>query len=299
MLRRSPAAMNRSDPIRRVSVVSTGTVQIHPQHMASTWQPTFLWVLMSRRWTAPRPVNVYVIEHCCGLVLFDTGQDRTSVTDPGYFPSGVLMGPLYRMSRFDMAADQTLSVLLKDIGYHAGDVDMVVLSHLHGDHIGGLREVSHAELLVCRAEWNTLSGAWPELTGVMRRHIELPGLRWRQITPVPIHDPALAPFNMGHDVFGDGSLVLVPTPGHTAGSTSLIVRRPGRPTLALVGDLTYDAHLLERGHVPGVGNRRLLRRSTAMLNQLRENHPGLVVLATHDPGAAATLAEAEIARNAQ
>jgi N-acyl homoserine lactone hydrolase len=261
--------------------------------MACTWQPTFLWVLTSSRWTAPRPVNVYVIEHRDGLVLFDTGQNRALVTDRGYFPSGLLLGPLYRMSRFDMAANQVLSALLEGIGYRAGDVNTVVLSHLHGDHIGGLREVSHAELLVSRAEWDTLFGPWPELAGVMRRHIELPGLRWRQIEPAPIRDPALAPFDVGHDLFGDGSLMLVPTPGHTAGSISLIVRRPGRPTLALVGDLTYDVHLLGRGHVPGVGDRRQLRHSTAMLNQLRANHPGLVVLATHDPGAAAALAEAE------
>lgn len=287
--------MNRNDPIRRVSVISTGTVQIHPEHMAHTWQPMFLWVLASRRWTAPRPVNVYVIEHRDGLVLFDTGQDRASVTYPGYFPSGLLMGPLYRMSRFDMAANQILSALLDGIGYSARDVSKVVLSHLHGDHIGGLREVSQAELLVSRAEWETLSGSWPELAGVMRRHIELPGLRWRQIELAPIHDPALAPFDMGHDLFGDGSLVLVPTPGHTVGSMSLIVRRAARPTLALVGDLTYDVRLLERSDVPGVGNRRLLRRSTAMLNQLRETCPGLVVLATHDPGAAAALAKAETA----
>ncbi len=288
-----------NDPIRRVSVISTGTVRVHPEHMACTWQPTWLWVLSSRKWTAPLPINVYVIEHRDALVLFDTGQDRASITDPGYFPSGLLMGALYRMSRFDMAEDQTLSVLLKGIGYRAGDVDMVVLSHLHGDHIGGLREVSQAELLVSRAEWDTLSGPWPELAGVLRRHIRLTGLRWRQIEPMPIHDPALRPFAIGHDLFGDGSLVLVPTPGHTAGSISLIVRRSDKPTLALVGDLTYDVHLLERGHVPGVGNRRLLRRSSAKLNALRQATPGLVVLATHDPGAAAALAEAETARETQ
>jgi N-acyl homoserine lactone hydrolase len=291
--------MCRSDPIRRVSVVSTGTVRVHPEHMACTWKPTFLWVLTSRRWSTPRPINVFIIEHRDGLVLFDTGQDRASITDPEYFPSGLLLGSLYRMSRFDMAEDQTLSVLLEGIGYRAGDVDMVVLSHLHGDHIGGLREVSQAELLVSRAEWDTLSGLWPELTGVLRQHIRLPGLRWRQIEPTPMQDPALQPFDTGHDLFGDGSLVLVPTPGHTAGSISLIVRRAGKPTLALVGDLTYDVHLLERRHVPGVGNRRVLRRSTAMLNQLNETRPGLVVLATHDPGAAAALAKAETASDTQ
>ena len=283
---------NRDNPIRRVSVFSTGTVQVHPEHMACTWQPTWMWVFSSGRWTAPLPINVYVIEHRDGLVLFDTGQDRASITDLEYFPSGLLMGPLYRMARFKMAVDQTLSALLESIGYRADDVGTVVLSHLHGDHIGGLREVRQAELLVSRAEWDTLSGPWPELAGVMRRHIELPGLRWRQIEPAPIHDLALAPFDAGHDLFGDGSLVLVPTPGHTAGSISLIVRRPGQPTIALVGDLTYDVHLLDRGHVPGVGNRRVLRRSTAMMNQLRRATPGLVVLPTHDPGATDALAVA-------
>jgi N-acyl homoserine lactone hydrolase len=109
---------------------------------------------------------------------------------------------------------------------------------------------------------------------------------------VPLHDPALAPFEAGHDLFGDGSLVLLPTPGHTPGSLSLIVRRAGKPTLALVADLTYAAHLLDSGHLPGVGDRSILRRSTAMMNQLRAATPGLVVLPTHDPDAAAALAEA-------
>ena len=282
--------MNRADPISRVSVLSTGSVQIHPDHMASTWRPTFLWVLTSRQWTAPRPINVYIIEHRDGLLLFDTGQDRASITDPGYFPSGFLLNSLYRMARFEMAPDQTLSARLEALGYRASDVGTVVVSHLHGDHIGGLRELSGAELLVGRTEWDTLSGFWPELGGVMRRHINLPGLHWRQIEPSKLRDPTLAPFEEGHDIFNDGSLVIVPTPGHTAGSISLIVRRPGRPTLALVGDLTYDARLLACGHVPGVGNRRILRRSTTLMNQLRQSSCGLAVLAAHDPGAAAALA---------
>jgi N-acyl homoserine lactone hydrolase len=284
--------MNNDYPIRRVSVVSTGSVQIHPDHMAATWQPTWLWVLTSRKWTAPRPINIYVVEHRDGLVLFDTGLDRASITDPTYFPSGFLMASLYRMARFEMAPNQTLTALLAGLGYSVGDVSKFVLSHLHGDHIGGLREVGRAEILVSRSEWATLSGRWPELAGVMRRHIELSNLKWRQIEPGPIHDPALAPFDAGYDLFGDGALVVVPTPGHTAGSISLIVRRPGRPTLAMVGDLTYGVDLLDKRHVPGVGNRRALLRSTALLNQLRAHTPGLVILAAHDPGAATALAAA-------
>jgi hypothetical protein len=124
------------------------------------------------------------------------------------------------------------------------------------------------------------------------RASRLPGLRWHRIEPELTGDPDLAPFRSGHDLFGDGSLVLLATPGHTPGSMSLLVRRPGLPPLIMVGDLTYDAHLLEAGHVPGVGSRRRLRETTAMINTLRQQYPGLVILPAHDPGAASRLAQA-------
>jgi glyoxylase-like metal-dependent hydrolase (beta-lactamase superfamily II) len=284
--------MNQNDPIRRVSVVSTGHVQIRPDHLASTWRPTAWWLLASRRWTAPRPINAYVIEHRDGLVLFDTGQDRASVTDPGYFP-GAITGVLYgRLARFEISPQQTLSAGLDRLGYAAGDVRIAVLSHLHQDHIGGLAELSQAGIMVSQAEWDTLSSPLPEMRGLMRRHIDLPGLRWQRIEPEPTGDPDLAPFQACHDLFGDGSLVLLPTPGHTPGSMSLLVRRPGRPPLMMVGDLTYDAHLLQTGHVPGVGSRHRLREATAMINTMRQRDPGLVILPAHDPEAASRLAQA-------
>jgi glyoxylase-like metal-dependent hydrolase (beta-lactamase superfamily II) len=90
----------------------------------------------------------------------------------------------------------------------------------------------------------------------------------------------------------DGSLVLVPTPGHTPGSLSLLVRRPEATPLLLVGDLTYDARLLARGQVPGAGNKTQMRRAVAAVNTMRARHPDLAVLAAHDPGAAGRLAAA-------
>jgi len=81
----------------------------------------------------------------------------------------------------------------------------VVLSHLHQDHIGGLAELSQADIIVSQAEWDTLSSPLPEMRGLMRRHIDLPGLRWHRIEPELIGDPGLAPFRAGHDLFGDGS----------------------------------------------------------------------------------------------
>jgi len=73
---------------------------------------------------------------------------------------------------------------------------------------------------------------------------------------------------------------------------SLLVRQSGFPPFMLVGDLTYDVHVLEDGHVPGVGSRRRLRESTGKIKQMRQRYGDLVILPAHDPGAAGRLAQA-------
>jgi N-acyl homoserine lactone hydrolase len=163
------------------------------------------------------------------------------------------------------------------------------LSHLHEDHIGGVAELTGAELLVSAAEWAELAKPAPELRGFLRDHLQLPGRNWHQVSLEPTDDPALAPFTESLDVMGDGSLVLLATPGHTAGSVSLLIRRTARPPLLLAGDLTYGADLLRRGQLPGVGHRQLLAESTRKVLALQHQQPGLVVLPAHDPTAAQRL----------
>lgn len=277
------------DAVKAVSVISTGTVQIHPEHPYGSRKPLYWWLLTSRRWTPPRPINVYVIEHDQGLILFDTGQDRASVTDEKYFPRG-FTGLIYdRLARFDIGEQDTLTAQLAALGYAPRDVGTAILSPLHQDHIGGLPELTGANLLVSAAEWAELARPGPELRGFLRTHIQFPGLKWRQFSLEPTDDPDLAPFTESLDVTGDGSVVLLPTPGHTAGSVSLLVRRGSRPPLLLVGDLTYGADILQRGQVPGVGRRRQLADSTRKVLALQEQQPGLIVLPAHDPTAAQRL----------
>jgi len=276
--------------IRSVEVVSTGMVDIRPQHVRNTGTPAIWWLMTSRKWTDPRPINVYVIEHRDGLVLFDTGQDRASVTDPGYFPRSGLTGLIYRrLARFHIDPDQTLTARLAAIGHDIAEVHTAVLSHLHQDHIGGLPELGHADLVLDQREWQSLRQPRPEMRGLLSKHIDLPGLRWRPVTPEPTDDPDLAPFTAAHDLFGDGSLVLLPTPGHTPGSLSMLVRQPGETPLLMVGDLTYDAYLMQDGLVPGLGERALVRRSSRAVNTLRGRYPDLVILPAHDPAAGARL----------
>lgn len=282
--------------IRAIDVVSTGTVQIRPEHVESNGTHLYWWLFTSTRWTAPRPINVYVIEHDKGLLLFDAGQDRRSVTDANYFPGG-FTGLIYsRLARFQVASDQTLSAQLASIGYDIADVRTVVLSHLHQDHIGGLRELTGAEVLVSAAEWAQLADARAEMKGFLTEHIDLPGIAWRRIEPRAVVDPAIAPFTASYDIHEDGSLVLFPTPGHTAGSLSLLIRQPDMAPLLLVGDVTYDIELLEQGRVPGVGNAEQLRRTSSNINTLRQRYPDLVVLAAHDPAAEKLLRAATASR---
>jgi len=287
-------AISRTEPgspgaVKAVSVISTGTVQIRPEHPYGSRKPLYWWLFTSRQWTPPRPINVYVIEHANGLILFDTGQDRASVTDETYFPGGATGYVYHRLARFDIGEGDTLTAQLATLGYAPADVDTAIVSHLHQDHIGGLAELADAELLVAAAEWAELAKPAPEPRGFLRSHIQLPGLKWHQVSLEHTSDRSLAPFTEALDVMGDGSLTLLPTPGHTAGSMSLLVRRAGRPPLLLVGDLTYGADILQRGQIPGVGSRRRLAESSRKVLALGEQQPGLVVLPAHDPTAAQRL----------
>jgi N-acyl homoserine lactone hydrolase len=162
--------------IRRVSVLSTGTVQIRPPHVESNGTPLMWWLLTARTWTAPLPINVYVIEHDDGIVLFDAGQDRACITDADYFPGGIL-GYLYgRLGRFDIPPGNTLAAGLAALGYAMSDVRKVIISHLHQDHIGGLPELGGAKIYVTGEEWQTLASPLALLDGLMKNHIDLPGI---------------------------------------------------------------------------------------------------------------------------
>ena len=279
--------------VTRIARFSTGTVDIHPQHAYRGRAPVYWWALTSKRWLTGRPINVYVIEHRDGLVVFDTGQDRASVIDPDYFPGGPV-GLFYRrLARFDIPEAETFAAGVEALGYGTGDVTHAVVSHLHQDHVGGVAEIPQAELLVGPGEWRSLRRPLPEARGLLRSHIDLPGLRWSPIGFSALAGTTdaerLAPFREAADLFGDGSLVILPTPGHTPGSVSLLVRRTGEAPLLFVGDLTYDVHAFEHGRDGGVGPTRRLAESRRRVLTLKAGHPGLEILAAHDPAAGLVL----------
>ena len=128
------------------------------------------------------------------MLALRTGDDIIVIDAGLMFPEQELLG---------------VDIVIPDITYLKQNKRMVraiILTHAHEDHIGGLPELGHAEILVSGDEWTSLSGPRPAMRGLLTKHIDLPGLRWRRIELSPLGTNDLSPFTSGLDLFGDGSL---------------------------------------------------------------------------------------------
>jgi glyoxylase-like metal-dependent hydrolase (beta-lactamase superfamily II) len=279
-----------STAIRAVSVITTGEAEAHHEHIYGTRKPDLWWIFFGRR-RVRLPVNVYVIEHESGLVLFDAGQTRALVTDPNYYPDRVTALFMRNIFRWHIGPDDTLTAQLERAGYAAADVRTAVISHLHSDHVSCIDEIPQAELYAAEEGFAYMRGPdHPERHFILRDRIEIPGAKWHSIPFTPTSDAELAPFTEAFDLKGDGSMVVLPTPGHIEGSVSMLVRRGERPPLLMIGDITYSEELLQRDQFPVLGDKEQLRASFAKVRALKEHMPDLVILAAHDPSAAEKLA---------
>jgi N-acyl homoserine lactone hydrolase len=266
--------------------------EVHHEHVYGTRRPQLWWIFFGRRWVR-LPINVYVIDHHDGLVLFDTGQDRAVVTDPDYYPDPITAffhRHIFRNVR--IGPEDTLPVQLERAGHSVGRVRKAIISHLHSDHVGGIADIPHADLYAGAEGFDYMRGPdHPERATVYRDRIEVPGARWHMIPFEPTDDPALAPFTEAFDLMSDGSMIVLPTPGHLPGSVSMLVRRAAAPPLLLVGDLTYDEQLLDRDQLPGVCDEpEQLLATFAKVRAMKEHTPHLVILTAHDPHASEKLA---------
>jgi N-acyl homoserine lactone hydrolase len=172
------------------------------------------------------PFQFFLVEHERGRLLFDTGANPRAVEDPAGYPPSVRFGSV--VTAADLAPAR-----LAELGLSPSDVELVANSHLHYDHCGGNRLFAHATFLAQTAE---LRGAhWPEpfaRENYERSDFDLP-VAWREL-------------DGAYDVFGDGMVTLLPTPGHTAGHQSLVLRWPQR-TVVLAQDAVYlERNLRER-----------------------------------------------------
>lgn len=276
-----------SDAVRAIHAFSTGRGFQHKEHR-NGGVPQIWWVLTSRSWVG-LPISVFLIEHKNGLVLFDTGLDPAIETDSAYISQAIGRLLLKRIFRFDVRPEDKLGQKLNAHGFDSHQVRKAVISHLHFDHIGGISDITQAELLVSQTEWTLLGEPHPEREWVLREHIEIPGAQWTPIEFQPTQDPLFTSFGGMYDVMGDGSLVLLPTPGHTPGSMSLLVRSSIGPPILLIGDLAYSAQAIMEDRVPGTGDAKQLRETYTKVRQLKNEFRDILIVPSHDDEAIAEL----------
>jgi N-acyl homoserine lactone hydrolase len=237
---------------------------------------------------APRirvPIVAFLLEHpVAGLVLVDTGFHRSIAEGPARERARNL-GPVGRVMSRDvrMRPEQTVVEQLRARGVDPADVGLVVMTHLHFDHASALCDFPAAQVLVSREEWSAATARGSVLRGYSRA----------QFDPRPSYmtvdfasdGAAYGPFARAVDMFGDGSLMLVSTPGHSVGHLSLIVRLDGREAL-LTGDAAYTLDTLREGQRPWRSDDpQAFETSLAALRAWDLEHPDAVVVPGHDMAA--------------
>ncbi|MDJ1015005.1 MAG: MBL fold metallo-hydrolase [Paracoccaceae bacterium] len=185
--------------IAAAHILTSGKAGQHPEHRFGSRKPQLWWVLFSRRWVEI-PLTYVAIEHKDGLVLFDTGLDPAIESDPTYISQWIGRVLLKRIFRLEIGPDEALDKKLARIGLNAHDVKKAVISHLHFDHMGGIKHIPQADLIVSKREWDILSEPHPEREWILREHIEIEGAKWRPVSFAPTDDPALAAFGEAYDV---------------------------------------------------------------------------------------------------
>jgi N-acyl homoserine lactone hydrolase len=213
------------------------------------------------------PVPCFLIEHPRGLVLFDTGIIPEASEDPlsVYSPETLEFNHL----RYDPA--QRVDRQIEALGYTVEDVKHVVLSHLHDDHTGGLRFFPHADIWI--GEGELPHAYWPHPP---QRNL----FRYRDIDPA--RDFTWHELPGDHDLFGDGSVIVLRFPGHTPGSSGLLVRLPSR-NLILTGDAVHLRAAVEKTMPMGTDwNTAESVRSIRRMKRLAASTPAEIWIG-HDP----------------
>ena len=168
--------------------------------------------------------NCYLIKHNSGWMLWDTGvTDAIAAMPNGQAPADPKATHWRR--------PKTLASQLDAVGVKPSDIKYLAISHTHPDHIGNVGLFPTSMLLVQKAEYE-----WPAPLGVGRFKPEHP----------------VQKLEGDHDVFGDGSVIIISTPGHTPGHQSLLVKLPKTGAIVLSGDAVHFKDNWDNRRVPAI-----------------------------------------------
>ena len=167
--------------------------------------------------------NCYLLHHPQGWFLWETGLPDAIAASP----EGVKVENAN--GKFVLKRTKTLAAQLDQLGVKPADIKAMAVSHTHPDHIGNVELFPQTMLFVQKAEYE-----WPGTLGVPRFN--------------PNHP--VTKLEGDHDVFGDGSIVIISTPGHTPGHQSLLVRLPKTGAVVLSGDAVHFKDNWDNRRVP-------------------------------------------------
>jgi N-acyl homoserine lactone hydrolase len=227
------------------------------------------------------PVPSFLVRHpSAGPILVDTGLHPSIATDPG-----ANFGSLgSRFGKPSLAAGEDVPSQLRERGFHPGEVPTVVMTHLHMDHASAISEFPSSTFVVSEAEWRFATGGGGSVqNGYRRSHFDY-AFEYRTVDFDRANINSYAGFGRTFDLFGDGSVRLAFTPGHTAGHMSVIARLAERD-FVIGGDAVYLLAQLD-GSEPGPPrpqDAHNLRRSLQELRLFHRQYPDSVITPGHDP----------------
>jgi glyoxylase-like metal-dependent hydrolase (beta-lactamase superfamily II) len=168
--------------------------------------------------------NCYLIKHAQGWFLWDTGiPDAVAAMANGLAPTDPKAVTWHR--------PKTLASQLEQIGVKPSDIKAMAVSHTHPDHIGNVEMFPTTTLYVQKAEYD-----WPGADNQPR---------FKKEHPVTLLEG-------DRDVFGDGSVTILSTPGHTPGHQSLLVKLPKTGEILLSGDAVHFKSNWDNRGVPAM-----------------------------------------------
>jgi glyoxylase-like metal-dependent hydrolase (beta-lactamase superfamily II) len=257
----------------RIHALSSGTVRVKHSFLYAKRGPRRqLDLFLPGPWSDPLPIHCWAIEHAGRLVMVDTGETADARDIP--------------FARFDVAPEQELPRLLDAAGLALADIETVVVTHLHGDHMDGAVHL-RVPVLVHERE---LAFARTRSARLAQRMFHQPLPNGVDFEPIALDGGPFGAFKRSRALTDDGRIVAVDTAGHTPGHISVVcIDDEGRHVL-LAGDATDTLEQLHARRPDAVGPKPAVSVATfdAILAHGRD-HP-TVYLPTHDPDSVARLA---------
>ena len=272
-----------------IHMIQTGTVSIKQAQVER--KPSgnpLLNLLLDQQWTKPLPIYAFVIEHPEGLIVVDTGE-TARVAERDYFP---WWQPYFRFGvREWVQPEEEIGPQMRELGFSPDDVRWVLLTHLHTDHAGGLHHFPHAEHFVSRQEYADAQG----MKGMISGYLPHRWPTWFEPTLIDLLPQPLGPFPASYAVTQAGDVHFVPTPGHTPGQLSVLVKTPDVSYL-LAGDASYTQDLMLQHKVDGVSaDPEVARQTLEHIHDYCRSIP-TVYLPSHDPDASDRFATQQVAQ---